>query len=256
MIGGIMKEQSQQNFVAEPNEFLSPRFQNSPYYVTCLNSFAHDDSKVIRPYEAAFIADLNGMPLAYDPMESNPKFLDIVYGTDVEAEAEVCVEQPAKEKKAKGGVKLVKRRALVLFLVFLFSAIALAIPVISSLAILPDYINIGVDVLTIADIFGGELGLDTITDNLPIILTALFMVFSLISVIISLLALFTKKKKCFGIIALFALVAAVAFALAGFQFDFNAAIGGIAGLDYGVYAMVGCPLLILILSLFGYKKIK
>jgi len=234
------------NYLAT-DKVLKERFLDSPYYQTCVDAFAHDDSKVIRPYEAAFFADYNGAPLAYDPAEANPKFLEQVYGY-LPAEEQVAIP-------ASPAVKIVKRRAIILLLVLVFSLAALAIPIVSSLAILPDYIDIGVDLLKVADIFGGELGLEMITDNLPIVILAVFALLSLILVIISLCALFIRKKKSFSVVAVLALIAAVAFVLAIFEFDFNALIDKVADLNYGIYGLIGCPLLVLILSCLAYKKI-
>lgn len=236
------------SYLAAENR-VHPRLEDSPYYQTCVNAFEHDHCKVIRPYEAAFIADYNGMPLSYDVAEVNPKFLDQVYGTYAQEPEAVCAEECIV-------TKIIKRRGLVLALILILSLAALALPIISSLALLPEYINIGVDVLNIADIFGGELGLETITNNLPILLVAVYLLFALILVIVSLCALFIRKKKHFFVFALLALVAAVAFVLSIFGFDFNAVFEGIADLDYGIYGLVACPLLILILSCLSYKKIE
>ncbi len=230
------------------DKVLHPRLEDSPYYQTCIDAFEHDDAKVIRPYQAAFIADYNGMPLSYDVAEGNPKFLEQVYGV---------YDQEDEETPAQTIItKIVKRRGLVLLLILVFSLLALAVPILSSLALLPDYIDIGVDIFKIADIFGGELGLEVITNNLPILLVALYMLFALILTIVSLLALCTRKKKSFFFVALLALLAAVAFVLAIFEFDFNGVLENIADLNYGIYGLVACPLLILILSCLSYKKIK
>jgi len=243
------------------NKVLPIRFLDSPYYQTCVDAFAHDDTKVIRPYEAAFFADYNGQPLSYDPAEANPKFLEQVYSGYVQVE-DPYIEQPyvtqCIQEQTEGhpaGAKVVKRRAIVILLLLVFSLLALAIPIVSSLAILPDYIDLDVDVLKIADAFS-ELSLDAIKTNSPVIILAAYMLLSLILVIISLCALFIRKKKSFFIVALLALIAAVAFALSIFKFDFNALLDKVTDLNYGIYGLIGCPILVLVLSFLAYKKLR
>ena len=119
-----------------------------------------------------------------------------------------------------------------------------------------DFVDIDVDILAIADIFEGDLGLDTLTDNLPIIILAVFMVFALILTLILLFALLGKKRKRFGIIALITFLLAAAFLVATFEIDFTALIDSIADIDYGIFALIGCPLLVFILSGLSYKKLK
>jgi polyferredoxin len=63
-----------------------------------------------------------------------------------------------------------------------------------------------------------------------------------------------KKKVKFCIVSLITLLLAIAFLLASFNFDFTALIDSIADINYGIFAMIACPLLVLLLSGVSYKK--
>lgn len=251
-----MIEQDASYDIANEIGFVNPRLQASPYYVTCMNAFGHDNSKMIRPYEAAFIADYNGMPLCYDAAEANPRFLDVVYGAEQASPQPSVVGQEMQAAGIAPTARIFKRRAFMLILLLILSAVMLAIPILSSLALFPDYLNIGIDIFKITEMFQVELNLQTIQDYLPTIFTALFMLFALIATIASLCALFIRKKRNFIIIALLALIAAIAVILASYQFDFQMLVEDIISLDYGMYALIACPVLVIIFSLFAYKKIK
>lgn len=237
------------NYELKVNHFIN----QSPYYITCTDAFDKSNAIVVAPYAAAYDAANASVPLTYDnSSESNPGFDEVIYGASAEAAKPVKKEKVKanKPKKASG------KRIIALLLALILAVVALAIPVVSSLELVSDFVDIDVDILAIADIFEGDLGLDTLTDNLPIIILAVFMVFALILTLILLFALLGKKRKRFGIIALITFLLAAAFLVATFEFDFTALIDSIADIDYGIFALIGCPLLVFILSGLSYKKLK
>ncbi len=159
------------------------------------------------------------------------------------------------------GKKTYKKRVVVLILILVLAIVSIGVPIVSSLKLLEEHIDIGVDILGVADLFADGFSFDIIKDNISVWVLGVYMLVALILVLKGLFALLVRGKKRFGLAAIITLLLGVVFILAEFDFDFEL-IGELAGepkllaetIDYGVYAMVGAPLLILILSLFTYKK--
>ncbi|MGI6213568.1 MAG: hypothetical protein ACOYIQ_03320 [Christensenellales bacterium] len=157
--------------------------------------------------------------------------------------------------------KVYKKRVVVLLIMLVLAAIAIAMPVLTSLGILAEYVNVGVDILSVPDLFAGGFDFSIITANWAVWALCVYCLVVVIIILKLLLALVSKGKKGFAILSLIALVLAIVFVAAGYNFDF-AAIGEAAqdpmallgSLDYSIYAMAGAPLLTLILGAFAYKK--
>ena len=238
------------------NHFIN----QSPYYNSCLDAFEKSDAIKKSPYNTAYDAAKKDK---FVDFTDDTDFNDVIYGdysgASIQAEVtEVKIEKAKPEKvKAKKTVQAnyFKRRSVVMLLILLFSVVALAVPIVSSFEVLSD-IDIDVDILNITDIFDNEIGMDMIKDNLTIIMLAAFMLFALLITIKALCAMFCKKKVRFIFIGVLVLIFAVAFLMSLFDFDFTAIIESIDTINYGIFAMIGCPLLVIILSGIAYKRIK
>jgi hypothetical protein len=227
---------------------VTPIISGSPYYQSCLKAFGKKGEVVKVPYAAS-----------YDTASAMaPCFECEILNLREQCDAKVIVQQaakPAAEAKPATQRKYYKKRIFILALIFIFSLIALAIPVVSNFALAGDYVDIGVDILDITDIFSAGFSLQALVDNLAILLLALFLIFALILTLKAIAAIIGKKKRGFGIFSLLALIAAAAIVFAGFGFDFQALFASITALDYGIYALIGCPLLVLLLSFLAYRKL-
>ena len=160
--------------------------------------------------------------------------------------------------------KSFRKRGFVLVLVLILALAALAVPIVSSLELVEDYIDIGTDVLSVQDIVSGDLGFSILTDNWDVWILCVYMLFAAVLVLKVLFALITKGRRKFALTAfMLVLLAIVYIAAAQFNFDFDAMtdavndIGGLLGdINYGVYAMAGCPLIVFLISGLVYKRIK
>jgi len=154
-----------------------------------------------------------------------------------------------------------KRRIVILILILVLAIVAAGVPIISSLELLKEYVDIGVDILGVPELFADGFSFAIITENMAVWVLGLYMLVALILVLKGLFALLARSKKRFGLAAIITLLLAVVFVAAGYDFDFKL-IAELASepefltetLDYGIYAMAGAPLLILILSIFAYKR--
>lgn len=154
------------------------------------------------------------------------------------------------------------KRVIILILIFVLALVTLAIPVVSSLGFVSDYINIGTDILSITDIFSGTLAFSMITDNLPMLMLAVFLLFALILVLKALISLFSHSKNKYFLLSLITFLLALAYFASTYNFNFTNIINDVtanvgtflSNLDYGIYGMIGCPILVLLLGFFAYKK--
>jgi len=214
----------------------------SPYYQSCSEAFDKKDAIIPTPYAAAYDAATTKGP-AYG------KGIVPSFNGGVAAAASATASAPSVEKR------YFKKRILPLLLILILALVGLAVPIVSSLQLVEDYVNIDVDILDIADIFSNGFSLEVITDNIPLIALAVFLLLSLILVIKALIAVLGKKKRGFAILAILTFIVAAVFVTAMYEFDFEFLFADIDALDYGFYALIGCPLLVFLLSLFAYKKL-
>ena len=159
--------------------------------------------------------------------------------------------------------KTFRKRVIIILLVLILTLVALAVPIVSSLELASEYVNIDTDILAIPDLFEGDLGFGILTDNWDTWVLAVFMLAAAILVLKLLVAVLLKSRRRFMLASFVTLILAVAYLASTFSFDLEAIqdavsdIGTFLGdLSYGVYAMIGCPLLAFILSPFAYRKIK
>ena len=212
------------------------------------------------PYLAAFCSAQSNQPLPYYPGRPNPVFGEIGYANqeqenNTKEKESVNIVEP---EETKANVKVYKKRFLVLLLVFVLAFACLAIPFISSLEILPDYVSINEDILAVDSIFEGSMGIETITDNASIIILALFVVFSLILTLKALVAIVSLKKCRFGLVAFIVILLGVGFVLtsnpdliSNFESEIKVIIE-----QYALLAMIGLPIIIFLISSLCYKRIK
>lgn len=181
------------------------------------------------------------------------------YITEKKVEEPIIEVKEEKEKKIKSN-----KRSLVFFLLLVFSLICIAVPIISSLAIITEYIDIDEDILLVNEISFEDTSLtgigNTIIDNSALILLTLFGLASVILFVVILIALISNKK-----IKLFAL----AFSMLIFAFGFflltnsnprileelSAELMNLTE-NYGILAMIAMPVLIILLSFFRYRKVE
>ncbi len=218
----------------------------SVYYHSCTNAFADADNIKTSPYEKAY-QDAQFLHPFVVPEDAKIEQQDI----DVAVQPQASTTKTLCKEN-----RYFTKRAFIMLLILVLGIVALAIPIVSTLSLLPDYIDIGVDIFSIPELLQGELAIEIITDNIPLLVTILYMLFALILIAHSLIALFGKKKKRFGIITSLVLAVAIAFVLSVFAFDFSKVIGEITKLSWGVYGMLAAPALALILSLLAYKELK
>ena len=214
----------------------------SPYYQSCSDAFDKKDAITPTPYAAAYDAAKMQGPIYEKEIVPTLK-------TEAVAVASVEPSAPSVEKR------YFKKRLLPLLLILILALVGLAVPIVSSLQLVDEYINIEADILDIVDIFNNGFSLDAITDNIPLLALAVFLILSLILALKALFAVFGKKKRGFAILAILTVIVAAVFVLAMYEFDFEFLLTDIAALDYGFYALIGCPLLVFLLSLFAYKKL-
>lgn len=155
------------------------------------------------------------------------------------------------------------KRLGVILAITILSLIAIAVPFISSLAFLSSYINIDTDILSVKDLFKGSIGLKTLTENYDIWVLAVYIIFLVLILVKSILAFASHGKRKYATISMLTLLLSIAFIAATYNFspsaiwaDLKNTMTFIKALDYGIYAMVGSPLVIFILNFFAYKKIK
>ncbi len=212
----------------------------SPYYQSCSQAF--DKKQAISvPYAAAYDAAVSTGPDNGKKLVSNDALI-------ANAEKETA-------PKAKPVVKkYFKKRILPLLLVLIFALAGIAIPIVSSFVLAEDYIDIGVDILDIVDIFDGSFSVDMITGNIDMLALAVFLLLSLILALVAFIAILGKKKRGLSILAILAFAVSIVFVLAYYEFEFELLFEDITALNYGVYGLIACPLLAFIFSLFSYKK--
>lgn len=158
--------------------------------------------------------------------------------------------------------KTYKKRAIILIIIFVLAVAALAMPILTSLEILPDYINVGENILTIPDLFGDGFSFEIITANWALWVLCIYTLVAALLVLKSLFAFLCRNKKRFFLITVIAILLTVVFIAAGYDFEFKLLgtlvqedmPGFLKSIDYGIYAMAGAPLLILLLSAFAYKR--
>lgn len=272
---------------------IKPSVQNSPYYQAMMDAFSHADRKMISPYYAAYLGDYNDMPLSYDAAEANPSFHEQIYGAPRQnyslrnlspymlaymyasnnqplycdptypeflmlpqkrfvEKKEVQVEEK-KEEKTKSIVK----RPFVILLILILAFACLAVPLISSLELISDYINIGEDVQDVKLIFE-DFTLDTIQNNISLIALCVIMLLALILVIIAVIALISSKKVDFMVISLLALIFVIFYALycnIGCLNNINQDFVSNITENIGLLIMSGSSVVAFILSMFAYKKV-
>ncbi|MGI6214156.1 MAG: hypothetical protein ACOYIQ_06400 [Christensenellales bacterium] len=219
------------------NSRITARLQSAPYF----KYFAQAQDKAIKkdatPYVRTYMADAK----ANEPIQAET------------VPAPVSLPKAAPAKAVKNG-KSSKKRVLVIILVTLFALIGAAIPFVSSLGILSDYINIGQDILGIATIFAAPLTLESITANIPLIILALYTLIIAIVFILSVISLFSSKRIGVGLLAFMAFVLGAGYLVTALPDLITLFV--IDGLfdEYGKLALVGLPLLIFIISTLRYKK--
>lgn len=246
LIGTATDKQSPSDALAYQIE-VNDIIKGSAYYLSFNTAVANHKKVEPTPYENAYNeAQLNHplvSPLIPYISESAPPAAILQTGMPK-------VAPLAKEKH------YFRKRPLVLLLILVLSLLALALPILSALEVVPNYIDIGADIFAITDLFQDGFAFDVISDNLPIIIIGLYLIFALICVLHTLVALLGRKKKRFGIITALLLATGIAYVLASYTFDINAALAELGNLNYGVYGILACPALALILSILAYKKLK
>lgn len=241
---GVAMNEKKDNGVVRKIE-VDKLMLSSVYYVSCANAFADVDKT--SPYEKAY----------QDAQDLHPFVQSDNVAAEVEAEEQDKVVQPqADSKMLCKENRYFTKRPFIMLLILVLGLVAFAIPIVSALSLVPEYIDIGTNIFSITELFQGELALEIITDNIPLWITALYMVFALMLIAHSLIALLGKKKKRFGIITGLVLVIALAFVFSVFAFDFARVISEITTLSWGVYGLMAAPALALILSLLAYKELK
>jgi hypothetical protein len=239
---------------------VSKYIRGSAYYLSYTRALEQSESMPVTPYVTAYTDAQTKHPLItpFTPFSARTAvFPKIAVEEPKKAEEPEKTEALSVSAPVQAAEKrYFRKRSVILLLIFILSLAMLAVPVLSALEVLPEYINIGVDILAVTDLFADGFALDAITGNLPLVLTALYMVFALICVLHSFIAIAGKKKKSFGILLALTLAVALAFIFASLAFDINALIEDILALNYGVYAMAACPALALILSIAAYKRLK
>lgn len=211
------------------------------------------------PYLAAFCGANDNQPLPYYPGKANPVFAKIEDETKPNLEeVKKSQESPKADlSSAPEEVRYFKKRPFVMILILILSLVCLALPIVSSLALVEDFVDLEVDVLAIADVFEGDITLDTLVDNLEIILLIVVMILALVLVLKALFALITKKKCGFGLIAFITLLVVLCFAVNSnldLIDDFAGEISKVLE-NYALLALIAIPLVIFILSGLTYKKI-
>ena len=144
-------------FSMKVNHFI----KESPYYISCTDAFDKSDAIKITPYAAAYGAAQENEPIVYS---DDPGFNDVIYGQQGQQRVSYVPQQEqapvpaAPAKKAKPVVtRYFKKRAIPLLLILVLSIVALAVPLVSSLELIVDYVDIGEDIFAIAEIFEGDL---------------------------------------------------------------------------------------------------
>jgi len=138
----------------------------------------------------------------------------------------------------------------------LLALIGVAIPFVSSMGVIADYIDIEQDVLAIDVLFSEAPTLESITAEIPLIILALYIIFMAIIFILSVIAIFNCKKIGVGLLAFISFVLGIGYLitiLPDLITYFN--IDGLLD-EYGKLGMIGLPLLIMIFSSLRYKKNK
>ena len=218
--------------VCDPS--ITMRLQGAPYF----RYYAEAQDKAIRkdatPYVRTYLADRSRASSFATPTQS--------------------VEAVASAKAAKKSS--IRKRYVLIILVALLALISVAIPFVSSMGVIADYIDIEQDVLAIDVLFSEAPTLESITAEIPLIILALYIIFMAIIFILSVIAIFNCKKIGVGLLAFISFVLGIGYLitiLPDLITYFN--IDGLLD-EYGKLGMIGLPLLIMIFSSLRYKKNK
>lgn len=213
---------------------ISKRLQSAPYFKHFTEAQQQAVKKDATPYVKTYIADRDRGIAA-----SAPALAPIVK-----------VEAPTQVKTKKTS----KKRIVLIMLATLLALVSVAIPFVSSFGVLPDYIDIGQDIITVDTLFSEAPTLDSITANIPLILLVLFTLFMAVILLLSVISIFSNKKIGIGLLAFIAFVLGVGYLIVALPdlvtyFDTDGLLD-----EYGKLAMIALPLLIFIISGLRYKK--
>lgn len=222
---------------------VSSRLQDAPYF----KFFTDAKDKAVKteatPYVRAYLADntTSVMPNFVNPYaeEQTPK---------------EPIVQVAPIAKAKSVPRKVQKKGIVIIIVALLALLCAALPFVSSLGFVEDYIDIGQDILTIDSLFSQTPTLESITAELPLIILSLYILFAVLTLILSLASLFSSKRIGLWLPAFIVLVLGIGYLVVNLP-DLLTYFNADGLLDeYGKLAMIALPFLTLLISKFRYKK--
>jgi len=222
---------------------ITMRLQGAPYFKHYTEAQNKAIKKDATPYVMTYLGDKG---ISMPPISTPPA--PALVATEPSIQALPAVKATEKSCSSK--------RYLLVILVVILALAGLAVPFVSSLGVVADYIDIGQDLLTIDTLFSETPTLESITADIPLIILALYALFMAIVFILSVVAIFSSKKIGVGLLAFISCVLGIGYlitALPDLVTYFK--IDGLLD-EYGKLAMIGLPLLIMIFSSLRYKKIK
>jgi len=164
------------------------------------------------------------------------------------------IEKPDLEKE----ITYLKKRPFMMILIIILSLICIAVPFVSSLELIKDYINIGYDVLSLTSIIQQEITLVTLTDNLAVILIAAYILVLALILFKAIFALIGRKNLRFALISFIAIIVVINLIIyinPNLFYNFSVEINSIIN-NYGLMAMLSLPFVIIITSKLSYSRLK